>query len=301
MGRIRKDILELVAEERIERLVPGRSGRRFEASGLCFYNGLLHVVFDDAPDLLCLRPDWFSGGDAPVVRTLRGMAAGYEDITFQPSSGRWYCLVEAAPAEDGAIMPCIDEFDASFTFLRRSRLDFPVRDGNKGFEGLAALYHAGDEYLLCLCEGNRCRGGRKGRKPGKGRMPVFRRKAGATHWEHTGTGKLPKSARFFDYAGLDLRDGRVTILSQSSSAIWTGRLRHLPVDPAGVDTLFADDGQVLLLPRNAKDRPRYCTAEGVARVGPGLLAVVSDRAKGSQPRRCAQKEASVHIFRVPGE
>ena len=131
-------------------------------------------------------------GEEPVLLELKGTGAGYEDITYQSSTRRWYCLIEAAETESGVSMPRIDEFDESFAFIKGHWLNFPLKAGNKGFEGLSTLHYAGNNYLLGLCEGNDCKSG-KGAQPGNGRIQVFTRVA--EHWEHVGTIRLPKSVR----------------------------------------------------------------------------------------------------------
>ncbi len=216
--------LELVREVKIGGLVKSPGNRRFEASGVFFRDGSLHIVFDNEPRLLRIRPDWTRPGDDPVLLDLKGTGAGYEDITFHPSARLWYCLTEAAETEPGRYMPRIDAFDESFAFKGSFWLDFPLKAGNKGFEGLSVLHHAGEEYLLGLCEGNNCRGGSAGRKAGKGRIQAFRQASGT--WEHAGTIRLPEAVRFGDYSSLDCRDSRVTVISQTESALWVGRLQY---------------------------------------------------------------------------
>jgi hypothetical protein len=225
---------------------------------------------------------------------LKGTGAGYEDITYQSSTNHWYCLIEAAETKSGVYMPRVDEFDESFNFIKSHWLNYPLKTGNKGIEGLSTLSYAGNEYLLGLCEGNKCKSGNTGVQPGKGRIQVFQR--AAENWEYVGTIKLPKAVRFKDYSSLDLRNGHLTVISQVSSAMWVGRLR---AQPAGLKDLFEDDGQLFLFPRDDKDRIIYCNLEGVAWLGNDRLVVVSDKGKADQPRRCARKDQSIHIFRLP--
>ena len=286
--------LELVQEARIGDLLKGAGNKRYEASGVHLKDGYLHIVFDDDPHLVRIRPDWHQKGEEPVLLALKGTGAGYEDITYQSSARRWCCLIEAAETKLGVFMPRIDEFDESFTFIKSHWLNFPLNAGNKGFEGLSTLRSAGDDYLLGLCEGNDCKRGKAGVRPGKGRIQVFRFVAEA--WEHIGTIKLPKAVRCKDYSSLDFRNGYLTVISQASSALWIGRLR---ANPAGLADPFEDDGRVFLFPRDDKGRIMYCNLEGVAWLGHDLLAVVSDKGKDDQPRRCARKDQSIHIFRLP--
>lgn len=288
------NFLELVLEVRIGELLKGTGEKRYEASGIYLKDDYLHIIFDHDPRLLRLRLDWRHAGEEPVLLDLNGSGAGYEDITCQSSTNRWYCLIEAAKTNSGVLMPRVDEFDESFAFIRSYWLNFPLEAGNKGFEGLSTLRYAGNDYLLGLCEGNNCKSGSAGVQPGKGRIQVFMR--AAENWEHVGTIKLPKSVRYKDYSSLDLRNGYLTVLSQASSAMWVGRLR---AEPAGLNDLFEDDGRLFLFPRDDKGRIIYCNLEGVTWLGNDRLAVVSDKGKSDQPGHCARKDQSIHIFRLP--
>ena len=286
--------LELVEEARIGKLFKGAGGKRFEASGVYLKDGYLHIIFDDNPGLLRLRPDWHNAEEEPVLLDLKGTGAGYEDITYQSSTHRWYCLIEAAETKSGVSMPRVDEFDESFAFIQAHWLNFPLKAGNKGFEGLSSMHYAGDNYLLGLCEGNDCKSGKTGAKPGNGRIQVFKRVT--ENWEHVGTIRLPEAVRFKDYASLDVRNGSLTVISQASSAMWVGRLR---TQPAGLDDLFEDEGQLFLFPRDHKGRIMYCNMEGVTWLGDDRLVVVSDKGKADQPGHCARKDQSIHIFKLP--
>ena len=163
----------LVQEARIGDLFKGAGDKDYEASGVYLKDGYLHIIFDDNPRLLRIRPDWHQEGEEPVLLDLKGTGAGYEDITYQSSTRRWYCLIEAAETKSGVSMPRIDEFDESFTFIKGHWLDFPLKAGNKGFEGLSTLHYSGNDYLLGLCEGNDCKSGKSGAHPGNGRIQVF--------------------------------------------------------------------------------------------------------------------------------
>lgn len=285
--------LELVQEVKIGDLLRDTEKRRYEASGVFLRDGALHVIFDDNCCLLRARPDWLTDGDAPSMLDLIGTATGYEDLTYHPSARRWYCLIEGTERKKDLIMPRIDVFDDTFAYIKSDWLDFPLSGGNKGFEGVAILERGGKEYLLGLCEGNGCRSGESGATPGKGRIQVFyMEKEG---WEHAGTIKLPKTVQFGDYTGLDVRNGTLSVISQVSSAVWFGRIHD---DPDGWDTLFENDGQILLFPRDEKGRKMYCNLEGISWLGEDMIVTVSDKAKDEQPGRCSRKDQSIHIFRV---
>ncbi|MGB4271580.1 MAG: hypothetical protein WBJ44_04215, partial [Propionicimonas sp.] len=115
--------LELVREARIDDLLGGDRRQPREASGVHFANGHLHVVFDNTAEILRLRPDWDSAGEAPVLMDSQARG-GYEDITYQPDAARWYCLIEASQTPAGTYQPGIDEFDASFRLLGSHWLEY---------------------------------------------------------------------------------------------------------------------------------------------------------------------------------
>ena len=144
--------LELVREIRIVEILQDTGDTRYETSGIYARDNYLYIIFDDDPHLLRIHQDLNPAPGEFLLQELNGSAKGYEDITYQSSTGHWVCLVEAAKTSSGTFMPHVDIFDESFSFIKSSWLDFPLKAGNKGFEGLAFLHHEGNEYLLCLCE-----------------------------------------------------------------------------------------------------------------------------------------------------
>ena len=285
--------LELVEEVKVRDLIHDSGRTRYEASGVHMKGGILHIIFDNTLLMLKVNPDRQKEGCGSSLLTLDGTGKGYEDLTFHPSAGRWYCLIEATERKKGTLLPRIDVFDEEFAFLQSDWLDFPLMSGNKGFEGIAILHYGGEEYLLGLCEGNDCRSGEEGAKPGKGRIQVFSRDK--ERWKHTGTINLPKSVRFKDYTSLDVRGTTLSVISQESSALWIGNLRSAR---GSWDEIFEDDGRVLFFPRDEKGRKIYCNLEGVTWLGDSRIVGVSDKTKSGQPGRCGQKDQSIHIFRI---
>ena len=70
-------------------------------------------------------------------------------------------------------------------------------------EGLTCVTRDGELTLVALCEGNRCRGGREGMRPGGGRLQLFR--PAAEICAHVGTIELPTHLWFGDYSSLAVR------------------------------------------------------------------------------------------------
>ncbi len=171
-------------------LLPKDGDGPYEASGVHLKDGYLYVVFDNDARMLRLCPDWRQSAEPAVLLDLSGSSAGYEDLTYQSETKTWYCLIESVEQKPGVFMPRIDEFDEAFHYTRSHWLNFPLKSGNKGFEGLTSLRYRDEDYLLCLCEGNDCKGGEAGEQPGKGRIQIFQWQL--QEWKHSGTIRLPE-------------------------------------------------------------------------------------------------------------
>ena len=287
--------LELLAEAKIKDLIKDSKVKRYEASGIQYKDGHVYIVFDNMPHPVRISKDLnATSAVATLIEVSGGKGTGYEDISYDPFEKRWYCLIEADETEYAELKPRIDAYDKTFKFIESFWLDFTLETDNKGMEGLSHLRYKGEDLILGLCEGNACKSGKKGRKPGKGRIQLFRR--AVEKWEHTGTIKLPKSVQFEDYSSLDLQDRYITVVSQETSAIWVGRVRK---DPNSLDDLWEDDGQVYLFPRDKNGKIIFCNLEGITWIKKGIFAVVSDKAKrDKQSKRCKQKDQSIHIFKL---
>src|SRR4029077_14233685 len=148
---------------------------------------------------------------------------GYEDIAYSPHTRRFYLLIEAEKHVDGTFKGLIDECREDGRFAGRHWIDFAFETRNSGFEGLSAVRWQGRDCLLALCEGNRCRGGRKGRKPGGGRIQVLQRSGAG--WKPVATIALPNRVAFEDYSAVSVRGTRLAVISQQTSRLWIGTLR----------------------------------------------------------------------------
>ena len=251
--------LELIRESKLHALLPGSAqNSHLEASGVVAQASHFLIIFDNLGQVAriaasCLPSDgneWLGERDG---------ATGHEDLTYSARHQRFYGLIEAVRITADTYHAELVEYDHQFVPLARHRLPFAFASDNKGFEGLAVIHRADHDYLLALCEGNRCQGGRVGQQAGHGRIQLFQRDPQG--WQHVHTIKLPKAVRFTDYASLDIRDGQVAVLSQQSSQVWLGTLDLTTWE-------FVDAGMVWHLPRDAKGETTYCHAEGDLVVGP---------------------------------
>ena len=183
---------------------------------------------------------------------------------------------------DGILRSFVAEYDSAGSFVRCTRLHTRFQEENKGFEGLAHLWRGGREYLYALCEGNLGTAA-----AGGGRIDVFIRTRDGD-WNASHRIRLPKQAKFEDYAALAYRDGQLAVVSQASSRLWVARVdeeAHAVVP--GSDTIYRFPSK------------SYGNVEGIAWLTRDTLVAVSDRKKRQQPGRCAEKDQSIHLFRIP--
>jgi hypothetical protein len=291
MARRPQPAMILVAERKLAGLInPPTTGGVLEASGVIAKGSDYYLVFDNVRRIARIdrslepglpRHSWFG-------RKRDG--EGYEDIAFSRYTRRFYLLIEAEKHPDGTYKALIDECDESARYKRRRWVDFPFATRNTGFEGLSAVRWRGQDYLLALCEGNRCRGGRAGRKAGGGRLHLLQRSG--TFWKPVARIKLPRTVRFEDYSAVALRGRRIAIISQQSSRLWIGTLRF-------GDWTVADEGTTYEFPRTRKGKIKYGTLEGLCWLTDRSFACVSDRSKQDQGKACRKRDQSIHVFKLP--
>ncbi|MGW7416391.1 hypothetical protein [Streptomyces sp. NPDC054863] len=312
--------LRLVKEAKIQDLIGDGAGTRLEASGVLYRDGAFLVVCDNLPSLIRvsseLSPKAPENGVVDTGKEKSGKekagrekagrekagkekksagaepSVGYEDLAHDPVHDHYFTLSEAEPVKPKGFRARVHEYDAKLRPVGSAHLDFDLADANKGMEGLEWVERGGTGHLLALCEGNLCEGGKKGRTPGGGRIQVFRREG--KRWTRTDTIRLPRSLPFEDYSSVSVRDGRIAVLSQASSALWVGRLSAKKWE--------VDEGTVHRLPTDSKGRTVYGNPEGVSWVSADHVVIVSDRAKkGAGSERFRAKDQSIHLFLIPGD
>jgi hypothetical protein len=295
--------LELVESHKLWQVLGEGAEARLEASGVCATEDAFYVIFDNRPEIARI------GRGADGMREsswlgARGADEGHEDICWDERTGHFYVLIEALAGKDGEWAAVVDEYDAQFNRVERRWVDFPLEHENKGFEGIAYVYPRGQEghagYLLLLCEGNFCRGGKKGRTPGGGRVHVFRK--GKKRWKHVTEIKLPAWLPFEDYAAVKVQGEYVAVASQASAMVWVTRVRDAPgaEGPGAEGPVAFEEGVLFGFPRDAAGRVVFCNVEGITWGGPRLIVAVSDRMKaGEQDPCCAEHDQAIQVFRVP--
>jgi hypothetical protein len=264
--------------------------RRLEASGVVLVDGLLWMIFDNLSHLVAIDPALTVG--PPPARVVRqpGPPPGYEDVAYDEHTGRRFALIESARTSQGGFRPQIDEYDAAWLRISRRWVELDLDRANKGLEGLTCVSREGRGHLLALSEGNRNQGGRRGRRPGGGRLHLLQESGPV--WTVREQIRLPADLPFVDYSAVSVHGDRIAVVSQQSSALWVGRLKRDSWQVAGA-------GQVHPFPRNHRGRQLYGTVEGVSWLDERTVAVVSDRAKRGQPRRLRATAESVQVFVLP--
>ena len=283
--------LTVIAERKLVELVaPPKGSSVLEASGVYAKGDHFYVIFDNIRRVARVHRRLAPGRGLHGWFGRQREGEGYEDIAYSPHLKRFYLLIEAEKHHDGTYKPLIDECDERGRVRGRRWVNVSFEKRNTGLEGLAAIRWKARDYLLALCEGNRCRAGKKGRKGGGGRVHVLVRKART--WESVACIKLPRSVDFEDYSAVAVRGDRIAVVSQMTSRLWVGRLRR--------DTwTIAGRGRIYDLPRTKKGKIRYCTVEGLCWLTDTTFVAVSDLVKRHHANRCHAQDQSIHIFALP--
>jgi hypothetical protein len=271
--------LELIREEKLFRLIPGRTRTsRLEASGVAVIDdSTVIVAFDNLNQIARI--------DLSLERSRRNrlwhapsLGAGFEDIAADARLGSTFGLIESVEDFDGALRGFVAEYDGKERLRQCTRLPGRFQKANKGFEGLAHARHKRREYLLALREANYRR---------SGRIDVFTR-AGNGGWKASHRIALPNEARFKDYSALAYRHDQLAVVSQESARLWVARLH------TQTHTVIPESGVVYRFPGK-----NYCNIEGIDWLSDDTLIAVSDRRQKDQPARCARMDQSIHVFRIP--
>ena len=276
--------LKLIREEKLYRLVPGKKkSDRLEASGVALLDDETALVIFDSLNLIAAVDLSLKPKKKNCFIPAPAIGEGFEDIAIDHEEKRVFCIIETMEDTDGKYRGFVSEYDHEGRFQRCERLETAFTSPNKGFEGLAFLGRGGKKILYAMCEGNLCTDA----KSGGGRIQAFTETAdGGWAWSHTVS--LPDDAEFEDYAGLSYRDGRLAVVSQASARLWIGSVDEQArtfVEGSGTTYRFPSKG--------------YGNVEGIAWLDDNTLVAVSDQKKKQQPERCAKKDQSIHIFRLP--
>src|SRR3954465_5423048 len=265
--------LTLVKERKLSDLITAPRGSSvLEASGVVLKGGAYYVIFDNIGGIARVDPSLSPTSHRPGRFGRLRTREGCEDIAYSPQLRRFFLLVEAEKHRDGTYKGMIDECDEHGAFKARRWVDFAFKKRNTGFEGLFAIRWQRRDYLLALCEGNRCKAGKEGRRGGGGGIQGLARKGRG--WAAVATIKLAPTLDFEDCSAVSLRGDRIAVISQQESRLWIGKLRR------GAWTV-AGRGRPYEFPRTKSGKPRYCTLEGLCWLNDRTFVLVSDLSKRS--------------------
>jgi len=282
--------LRLVDERKIHDLLPNHpSHGALEASGVLAMDGKFYVVFDNRTDVARLDDDLSSNQMNGLFGIAHGRT-GYEGIAYNPYTERFYLLIESRKTKKGKFKPEIFEYDNSLAYVKHRSVDFSFGSKNKGFEALACIHRDNRDYALALCEGNKCKNGSAGRRPGGGRIQIFEKKTRT--WSHVGTIKLPISVAFNDYSAMAFDGNRLAVVSQENAKLWIGEFHDHGWD-------WRNAGHTYIFPYSSNGEIHYGNVEGVSWLAQNRIVAVSDRKKAYQPEHVAEKDQSIHIFDIP--
>ena len=91
------------------------------------------------------------------------------------------------------------------------------------------------------------------------------------------------------------------VLGAYADAARRGALLVVPtaVDARQYAREVAGEGRTYTFPRDPEGHVVCCNVEGISWTAPDQFVVVSDKAKGTQHRRCRARDQSIHVFGVP--
>ena len=277
--------LELMREEKLFRLLPGRSkASRLEASGVALLDESTALVVFDSLNHIARVDVSLKRSRRNALRPAPSLGSGFEDIATDARTGTTFGLVESVLDSDGELRGFVAEYGRDGRLRQCTRLAGRFKKANKGFEGLAHVRHNGREHLYALREANvRSGTGRRGR------IDIYVRSLKG-EWKQFKSIELPDEARFKDYSALAYHDGQLAIVSQESARLWVGRLQ------TRTHALIPKSGAVYRFPSK-----HYRNVEGIAWLSEDTLIAVSDRLKANQPAKSARTDQSIHVFRIPSD
>ncbi len=283
--------LELIGEAKLFGLLPGcMATDTLAASGVTVAGEHFYVNFSDTPHLARIHSSL--DPEHPDNRLFRKMAPvqGYKDICYDHYGKRFLLLSSPMKdPEDDRMRPKISELAADMVYLDQDWIDFSSEGKDRVFGGIGYLELSGQEYLFGLCRGNKCRGGRKGKKPGGGRIQVFQNEG--SRWVRQGSIKLPKAVQFENYTGIAAKGNRIAVAGRANSALWIGEFKERGWG-------FVDDGQIYHFPKSSRGNDIYCNVGGLVWLDDKRIVIVSGLHKRRQNKRCEKKDQSIHIFSI---
>src|SRR5688572_21162684 len=133
-------VLRLVKERKLAHLIdPPQKGALIEASGVIASGGYSYAALDKVRRVARIATHLRLESDDHCWVGANRPGEGYEAITYNRATGRFYLMLEAEKHPDGTFKGAIEEYDDRWRFRGRRWVDFLFEKRNTGFEGLASL------------------------------------------------------------------------------------------------------------------------------------------------------------------
>ncbi len=262
--------------------------KKLEGSGIYYYNKKYYIIFDNINYLAIIDTDFNKNS---LLWLPTRPSSGFEAITFSEQKQSFYILEEASKE----IIPhgYIHEYRLSENkFLNPVKIPFPL-ESKHGFEGIAVYTLENKNYFILLLEKETSHP----KIPQKGNLLILE--------EHPKLGLIEYAfyslshIGFKDYSDIAIKQNKVAIVSQKSSAVWIGEWDykiHKPIHGKAYKFPLVDEKGKF----EGGFQKGYCNVEGVSWVSEKTLVFVSDRQKKHKRKEvCAFKEEMLHIFEIP--
>eukprot|EP00884_Botryococcus_braunii_P015913 jgi/Botrbrau1/3004/Bobra.0070s0003.1 len=198
----RKDAMTLLYETSFSALFSDLHGQtKFEASGVEFVNGTYYTAFDSL-EAVGVTPERLSRltSDNLLIGDFSQKDSQFEGISKLPKHDSLLLVREAIEPKEGEgfraqivqIALPAPSASSKYTIEEECEMDVYFESDNKGIEDINAIFGGGGGtdneegvYVLSLCEGNHCEGGKRGREKGNGRIAVTQRVQGTGPCKYT--------------------------------------------------------------------------------------------------------------------
>src|SRR4029078_12148515 len=115
--------LELIREEKLFRLLPGRTdASRLEDSGVAVLDDTTALVVFDNLNQVARIDLSLKRRRSNALLPAPSLGSGFEDIAVDGRHGRAFCLIETVEDSDGVLRGFVAEYDKAGTFVRCTRL-----------------------------------------------------------------------------------------------------------------------------------------------------------------------------------
>ncbi|MCB1142789.1 MAG: hypothetical protein H7A24_03870 [Leptospiraceae bacterium] len=279
---VERDYFELIDEKKISDLIH-KKNNKFEASGVASLDGFFYVIFDNH-SIIAKIPHDLNKKESQIIK-VRPKVHDIEAISIPESEGPFY-LIREAKKFGKQYLSILYRVDFSGKILDSLEIPFPFREANKGAEGLSIQKRNDKIYLFVLFEKEKESPKEKGRF---GSLLIY-------EWKKFEIKELAfldlSFTGFKDFSDLSIRDDRIAIVSQESSALWVGKFDFDRLE-------IQSDGEFYRFPRDKNGKHLYCSIEGVSWIDEKKLVFVSDVSqKRKRHLKCKPKDASIHIFQI---